>query len=407
MNILVLNAGSGSLKFCLYDLERPRPLTEPQPVIATGEIERVGVPGAQLKLTLGEQKQSVPSNAPDVVGAAEGALRHLLDPQRNGGHAVTVDAVGHRMVHGGARFVQPVRIDDAVLEELRRLTALAPLHLPGGVAGIEAAQRVLPDAPNVAVFDTAFHHDLPPVAAHYALPRDLAAQHHLRRYGFHGISYSYVTERLLTALGRPAEGTRLILCHLGGGASVCAVQDGRSVDTSMGFTPLEGLIMGTRSGDIDAGLVLYLIRELHMSTDDVDKLLNKESGLLGLSGGCSNDTRDLEEAEAKGDTSASEALEAFAYRIRKYIGAYAAAMGSVDALAFTDKIGTHRAALRARICQGLELLGLGLDEGRNVDVTGSDPVAIGAGDGRRVWVAPTDEERQVARETYTLLQEIH
>lgn len=405
MNILVLNAGSSSLKFCLYDMPAPRPLTEPENVVAIGEIERVGVPDTHLKLTVGEgEPVSRPINAPDVASAAEQALRLLLDPAANGGHAVRIDAVGHRIVHGGPNFVKPVRVDANVVEELRGLTALAPLHTPGGVAGIEASQRALPDAPDIAVFDTAFHHDLPPVSRDYALPRDLAGQYHLRRYGFHGISYTYVTERSLLALGREAAETRLILCHLGGGASACAVRDGKSVDVSMGFTPLEGLVMGTRAGDIDAGLVLYLMRTLNRSADDMDKLLNKQSGLLGLSGGLSSDVRDLEKAADAGNTAAREALASFAYRIRKYIGAYAAAMGGVDALIFTDKIGAHAFRTRTRICEGLEFLGLGLDESRNQDINGPAPVQIGANDSGRVWVVPTDEERQIAREVYALMQ---
>ncbi len=404
MNILVLNAGSSSLKFCLYAMETPRPLTEPENVLAVGEIERVGVPDTHLQLTIGPDKQSKPIDAPDVASAAEQALRLLVTPEHNGGKTVRIDAVGHRVVHGGPNFVQPVRVDETVLQQLRDLTNLAPLHTPGSIAGIEAAIRALPNIPNVAVFDTAFHHDLPPVTAHYALPYDLAQQHHLRRYGFHGISYAYVTERALLAWGREAAGTRLILCHLGGGASVCAVHDGKSVDTSMGFTPMEGLIMGTRSGDIDPGLVLYLLQALNMSADEVATLLNKKSGLLGLSNGRSSDVRDLEKAADEGDPNAKLALEAFAYRIRKTIGAYAAAMGGADALIFTDKIGSHAFKTRQRICAGLEFMGFGLDEVRNLDINGPEPAAMGTGDGRRVWVVPTDEERQIARETYALLQ---
>ena len=404
MNILALNAGSSSLKFCLYGMETPRPLTEPENVLAVGEIERVGVPDTHMTLTIGSDKQSKPIDAPDVAAAAEQALRLLVAPEHNGGKTVVIDAVGHRVVHGGPDFVQPVRVDETVLRQLRGLTNLAPLHTPGSIAGIEAATRALPNVPNIAVFDTAFHHDLPPVAAQYAIPHELARQYHLRRYGFHGISYAYVTEHALIALGREAVGTRLILCHLGGGASVCAVSNGKSVDTSMGFTPMEGLIMGTRSGDIDPGLVLYLLQTLNMSAADVADLLNKKSGLLGLSNGLSSDVRDLEKATNEGNAWAKLALEAFAYRVRKTIGAYAAAMGGADALIFTDKIGSHAFKTRERICAGLEFMGFGLNENLNIDINGPTPAAIGTGDGRRVWVAPTDEERQIARETYTLLQ---
>ena len=405
MNILVLNAGSSSLKFCLYAMDTLRPLAEPENVLAVGEIERVGVPDTHLTLSFGQDKQSKAIDAPNVAQAAEQALRLLVTPEYNGGKTVRVDAVGHRVVHGGPDFFQPILVDAAILQQLRDLTNLAPLHTPGSIAGIEAAIRALPDVPNVAVFDTAFHHDLPPVSAQYALPHELAQKHHLRRYGFHGISYAYVTERALLALKRKAEGSRLILCHLGGGASICAVRDGKSVDTSMGFTPMEGLIMGTRCGDIDPGLVLYLLQTLNMNAEEVATLLNKKSGLLGLSNGLSSDVRDLEKAADAGNPNAKLALEAFAYHIRKTIGAYAAAMGGVDALIFTDKIGSHAFKTRERICAGLEFMGLGLEEARNVDINGPEPAAIGTGDGSRVWVVPTDEERQIARETYGLLQQ--
>ena len=405
MNILVLNVGSSSVKFHLYHLDRLIPLTEQETVLASGEIERIGTPGARLQLKVGQgAEQSRHLNAANVADAAEQVLHVLLDPQTSGGQPFAIDVVGHRIVHGGPHFAQPVRVNDDVLQELRALTELDPLHTPGGIAGIESGLRLLPDAPAVAVFDTAFHHDLPPEAAQYALPRDLAQRHHLRRYGFHGISYRYVTARLLLAMDREAEGTRLVICHLGGGASACAVRDGRSVDTSMGFTPLEGLIMGTRSGDVDAGLVLYLIDALKMPASEVNELLNKQSGLLGLSGR-SDDTRDLEEAAQNGDANSIEALEAFAYRARKYIGAYAAVLGGVDALAFTGGIGQHSASTRARICHGLDFLGLNLDAERNQKATGDAPFPIGAGSGERVWVVPTDEDRQIARETFTLLNQ--
>ena len=413
MNILVLNAGSSSLKMSLYAMDNPRPLNEPETVLAVGEIERIATAGTNLQITVGQgAKLSRTVTAANIVEAADQMLSLLLAPNTENdassagatakSKALTVDAVGHRIVHGGPNFVQPVRIDASVVKDLHALISLAPLHMPGCVAGVEAGLRLLPETPAVAVFDTAFHHDLPNVTAQYALPRDLTTQHQLRRYGFHGISYQYVTERALLALGQEATSTRLVLCHLGGGASVCAVRDGKSIDVSMGFTPLEGLIMGTRSGDVDAGLVLYLLRTLNMSAEDVEQILNKKSGLLGLSG-VSDDVRDLEKAAGEGNVHALAALEAFAYRTRKYIGAYAAALGGIDALIFTDKIGAHSFLTRSRICQGLDFLGLGLDPARNVDINSPEPAAIGIGDGRRVWVIPTDEERQIAREVHTLL----
>lgn len=433
MNILVLNAGSSSLKMCLYAMESPRPLDEEESVLAVGEIERIAAEGTHLQITVGQgtqqRKMDRQVTASNISEAAEQMLELLLSPEthskspsespseshsgsdsekglQESGKTFRVDAVGHRIVHGGPRFVDAVRIDADVHAELKRLVGLAPLHMPGCVAGVEAGMRLLPNVPSVAVFDTAFHHDLPPVTSLYALPRALSEAHQLRRYGFHGISYRYVTERALMALRRNAPGSRLVLCHLGGGASVCAVRDGKSVDTSMGFTPLEGLIMGTRSGDIDAGLVIHLMRSLHMGVDEVEQLLNKRSGLLGLSG-VSNDVRDLEKAREAGDAPAREALEAFAYRVRKYIGAYAAAMGGIDALIFTDKIGAHAVPTRSRICEGLAFLGLGLDPTRNVDHSGPTPIPIGTDSGgqgtSRVWIVPTDEERQIARETYGVL----
>lgn len=405
MNILALNAGGSSLKFRVYALDALRPLTEEETALATGYIEQIGGGESRLQLTVGGQESETPIQAEDVAQAVSRALEQLWKRAEESGTALRVDAAGVRVVHGGPDFTDPVRVDTEVIARLSELVPLAPLHLPGGIAAIEALRETLPDAPCIAVFDSAFHHDLPRVASLYALPRALSERHHLRRYGFHGISYRYVVERALLAMTRPVKGTKLILCHLGGGASVCAVRNGRSMDTSMGFTPLEGLMMGTRVGDIDAGLVLYLIRTLGCTPDQVDKLLNKESGLLGVSGGISSDTREL--ARADDDPAAEEALEVFAYRVRKYIGAYAAALGGADALIFTDKIGSTGAGMRARICRDLEFLGFGLSEERNRKATGDMPLPIGGGDGGRVWVVPNDEERQIAREAFALLTGAH
>jgi acetate kinase len=408
VNILVLNAGSSSLKFRLFRIEALRSLSEPEDVLAGGQVERIGKPDAQMTFFHGVQgtSQRRDVGTESVSGAAQEILRQLTKPLADGQQPIAIDAVGHRIVHGGARFFEPVRIDDVVLNDIRDLIELAPLHNPSGLAGIEAVRHTLPHASNVAVFDTAFHHNLPAIAARYALPTALSERLQLRRYGFHGISYRYVSERLLLILKsdpqRDSSQTRLILCHLGNGASVCALRNGQSIDTSMGFTPLEGLIMGNRSGDVDPGLVLHLLRGGHMTPDQMEDLLNHQSGLMGLSGR-SGDARDLEEAASEGHQASQLALECFAYRVRKYIGAYAAALGGVDTLAFTGGIGEHSASMRARICQGLSFLGLYADDERNQNATGQEPAAISGGDDGKVWVVPTDEERQIAREAFALL----
>jgi len=369
MNILALNAGSSTLKYKFFGMPE-------ETVLAGGSLDHPGGEG--------------------IVPAARAAIE-TCRPQG-------IDALGHRVVHGGTHFSEPVRVTPEALDSLRTLKDLDPLHNPTETAMIEAGLRLLPDAPAVAVFDTAFHHTLPETAWRYALPSDLAARLSLRRYGFHGISHQYVSGRLLHCLGRGPEGTRLIVCHLGSGASVCAVRDGKSVDTSMGMTPLEGLLMGTRSGDVDPGLLLYLLRTQGMTPDGLDDLLNHRSGLKGLSGR-SGDVRELEQAADAGDGRAALALDIFAYRVRKYIGAYAAALGGLDAVAFTGGIGEHSAGMRSRICRGLDFLGVGLDNPRNESAAGHIPVQISAdGSPVPIWMIPTDEERQIAREVAALLR---
>lgn len=291
-----------------------------------------------------------------------------------------------------------------MLDEIRALKELAPLHIPADIAVLEQIQLALPETPVIAVFDTAFHQTLPAVAYTYALPLELSAQYKLRRYGFHGISHAYVSEQLIKHLWRAAPGTNVITCHLGNGASVCAVRDGQSIDTSVGLTPLEELVMGTRSGDVDPGLVLYLIRTAGMSANEVDSLLNHQSGLRGLSG-LSADVRELEQAERAVGKNAKLALEVFAYYARKYIGAYAAALEGLDAVAFTGGIGEHSASMRRRVCQGLGFLGLQLDDELNVAADGHAAVRISKDSGSvQIWVIPTDEERQIALSTYEQLR---
>jgi acetate kinase len=315
-----------------------------------------------------------------------------------------VDAVGCRVVHGGERFREPALVTPAVLAAIRDLGRLAPLHNPIAAGVLEAVTQQLPGVPAVAVFDTAFHHTIPEVAALYALPLELAREKGLRRYGFHGTSHRFVASRLLARLGRQGTGTRLITCHLGNGCSLCAVRDGKSVDTSMGLTPLEGLVMGTRSGDVDPGLLLHLLREEKYTADQLDDLLNHQSGLLGLAGHA--DVRDLTKAAQQGDKQALFALEVFAYRARKYIGAFAAVLEGLDAIAFTAGIGEHSGLLRGKICAGLAWLGVRLDAAAN-EHPGSGEVRISSADASvAVWIIPTDEESQIARETAGVLASV-
>jgi acetate kinase len=396
MNTLVLNAGSSTLKFRLLRLrdasdERPEALVD-------GVVEKWGTAQAELKLVVAgtnPARQSVSAESP--AAAAAHAVRVC--------EAHGIDVVGHRVVHGGPRFVAPVRITPEVVRAIREVSPLAPLHNGNALQGIEAGLKLLPRVPAGAVFDTAFHATMPEVAARYAIPHDFADRHALRRYGFHGISHRFVSGRLLRCLGRDAPGSRLVTCHLGNGASVCAVGDGRSVDTSMGLTPMEGLVMGTRSGDVDPGLVLHLVTALKMSAADVDDLLNHRSGLLGLSGRGS-DVRDIEAAAKAGDRRAEAALESFAYRARKYIGAYAATLGGLDAIAFAGGIGEHSPDTRARICRDLGFLGVAVDPDRNGRAaTAGVPERISHDAGVvQVWVVPTDEEGQIARELYDVLR---
>ena len=377
MNVLALNPGSGTLRYKLLAVTRGDGAEADEPVLKDGNIDHV--------------------HGGETVRAAERAVDEC--------EPLGIDAIGYRVVHGGARFDGPARIAPDVLEAIRALADLAPLHNPIDLAVIEAGSRRAPGVPGVAVFDTAFHRTLPEVAWRYALPAEVGGDGELRRFGFHGIAHRYVVGRLLECLGRDAAGTRLISCHLGGGASLCAARDGRSVDTSMGLTPLEGLVMSTRSGDLDPGLVLHLISRKGMSAAGVQDLLDKKSGLLGISGR-SGDIRDLEPAAARGDRAAALALEVQAYRVRKYIGAYAAALGGVDAVVLSGALAENSAALRARVLAGLEFLGIRLDEQRNRIAGPAAPGCISSdGAAVPVWVVPADEERQIAREVAGLLEE--
>ncbi len=357
--VLVLNAGSSSLKYEVLDLASG--------ARDGGIVERIGEPGG--------------------VADHTAAVRSVLDGL--GGHP---DAVGHRVVHGGTRFSAPTLIDDAVEVAIEELSTLAPLHNPPGLAGIRAARAVLPDVPHVAVFDTAFHTTLPDHAATYALDRAVAAELGLRRYGFHGTSFQSVSRQTAEFLGRPLEELRLIVLHLGNGASACAISGGRSIDTSMGLTPLEGLVMGTRSGDVDPGLLLHLAR-LGWSTDELDALLNRRSGLAGLAG--SNDLRDV---AAAGTPDADLAIDVMLHRLRKYVGAYAVELGGVDALVFTAGIGENAGWLRERLVARLGVLGMRVDPARNASGEGARRISPD-GVPVEVLVIPTDEELEIATQT--------
>jgi acetate kinase len=340
---------------------------------------------------------------PDHGRALELILESLLDPETGVVNSLSeVSAVGHRAVHGGSFFTAPVLVTPEVIAKMEEYAPLAPLHNPPIILGIKEALRVLPGIPQVAVFDTAFHTTIPVRAHLYALPYRFYTDNGVRRYGFHGNSFQYVSRRVDVLLGQP-DHSRVVIAHLGNGASVAAVQDGKSVDTSMGLTPLEGLVMGTRPGDVDPGIILYLMRELGLSEKDVDRILNKESGLLGVSG-VSNDVRDVLARAGAGDERCRLALDLYAYRLKKYIGAYAAAMGGLDALVFTAGIGENSPEIRAAACEGLGFLGIKIDEMLNATTRGVEKDISVPGSSVRVLVVPTDESRLIAEETLGVLK---
>lgn len=386
VQVLVINSGSSSIKFELFDVGATRSLFR-------GEVERIGESGGAR-------------NHHEALGVVLDALDAAPSPV----DTRAIVAVGHRVVHGGDRLVAPVLVDDDVLDAIRGLALLAPVHTKANVAGIEAARARLPDIPHVAVFDTAFHRTMPSYAREYALPRDLACKHGIRRYGFHGTSHAYVTRRAAALLGRPVEEIDLITLHLGNGASVAAIRGGRSVDTSMGMTPLEGLVMGTRCGDVDPAVPLLLGELTGRSREDVNRLLNFESGLKGLTG--ESDMREVHRLARAGGADAALAIEMFCYRAKKYIGAYYAALGRADAVVFTAGIGENDPEVRLRICDGLERLGIQIDARLNAmpaedvpapstpDARPGERIISPPGADVAVVVIPTDEELEIAREAY-------
>ncbi len=396
MKVLVINCGSSSIKYRLFAM----PAGD---VLASGLVERIGEPQACHRYSnAGDRaQQSEPLSVPDH----REALAHILTALTAAGSVTDLSelgAIGHRVVHGGELFRQPTRIDDEVIAQIRGLVPLAPLHNPAGLTGIEVSLRAAPGVPQVAVFDTAFHHSLPDYACHYALPRHFYSQYRVRRYGFHGISYSYVAGRAAGLLQRPLQELNLIALHLGNGASATAIANGRSVDTSMGMTPLEGLVMGTRSGDIDPAIPFYLGREARLSADEIENTLNRESGLKGLCG--SNDMREVHRLADEGDPAAQLALEMVCHRLRKYIGAYAAVLGRVDGLVFTGGIGENDSCLRARTCDGLQILGIHLDADKNASPQGGDRAIHRDDNPVAVLVIPTNEELEIARQVADCLQ---
>lgn len=367
MKVLVLNSGSSSVKYQVVD-------TDARAALVVGLVERIGAGGALLSQTRSADGQKIRSSAAilDHRDAIKAILDLVADPERGAVKSLDeIGAVGHRVVHGGEDFTESAFIDDGVVDRIRESIALAPLHNPHNLAGILAARERMARVPHVAVFDTAFHAGMPPHAFHYALPYVLYRRHRIRRYGFHGTSHQHVAHRLADLLDRPLEELRLISIHLGNGASACAVAHGRSVDTSMGFTPLEGLVMGTRSGDLDPAVILYVMGREELGVADANALLNKHSGLQGLSG-ISSDMRDLLEEEEAGSERAGLALDVYTYRVRKYIGAYAAALGGVDAVGFTGGIGQNAPAIRRRCLQGLGFLGLEIDADANERLVGGE-----------------------------------
>ncbi len=403
MRVLVLNSGSSSLKFLLLEMLEAEPQGEPKPgrTLMDGGVKGIGGTSTLELSTEGGTGLKETGTVPDHSSAIRWLFEHLTSLPH-------VEAVGHRVVHGGERFSQPVVIDEAVIAEIEALIELAPLHNPASLAGIRGAREVLgPTVPMVAVFDTAFHHDLPPPARMYALPHELASRHHIRRYGFHGIAHASLAAGYAAFTGSTLETDRLITLQLGNGCSMTAIAGGKSVETSMGFTPLEGLVMGTRSGDLDPSIVSHLAHREHVTADDVERWLNERSGLLGVSGR-TNDMRELEAAAQAHDERAALAIELFCYRARKYIGAYLAVLGGADAIVFGGGIGGNSPVIRALICTGMEWCGLVLDAERNKAAVRLPPGSAARisqdGTALAAYVVADDEETWIARETVRCLR---
>lgn len=396
MKILVLNCGSSSIKYKLFDMTTKE-------VLAQGGIEKIGLVGSFLKLTLPNgEKKILEKDIPEHTAGIEFILNTLVSPEYGAIKSLDeINAVGHRMVHGGERFSESVLLNKEVLDAFIACNDLAPLHNPANLKGVNAVSAILPNVPQVGVFDTAFHQTMPDYAYMYAIPYELYEKYGVRRYGFHGTSHRYVSQRVCEFLGVDPKGKKIITCHIGNGGSISAIKDGKCIDTSMGLTPLEGLVMGTRSGDIDAGAVTFIMEKEGLNATGVSNSLNKKSGVLGVSG-VSSDMRELEAAVAAGNPKAILAEKMYFYRIKKYIGAYAAALGGVDIILFTGGVGENQANCRSEVCEGLEFMGVKIDLEKN-KVRGEEAI-ISADDSKvTVAVIPTDEELMIASDTLAIL----
>ena len=398
MKVLVLNCGSSSIKYKLFEMKSKEP-------IAQGVVEKIGMKGSFLKFTLPDgRKVMLEGEILEHRAGIEYVLGVLLSEKYGCIKSLDeIEAVGHRVVHGGETFNESVLITDEVIAKLNECIELAPLHNPPNLKGIYAIQELMPDTPQVSVFDTAFHQTMPDYAFMYGIPYSLYEKYSIRRYGFHGTSHRYVSARACEFLGVPYKEQRIITAHIGNGGSIAAIKNGKSIDTSMGMTPVEGLIMGTRSGDVDPGVISYIMEKEHMGTKGISTLLNKFSGVLGISG-ISSDMRELESAIKEGNNRAILAMETYNYRIKKYIGSYAAVLGGVDILVFTGGVGENQAVTRRDVCRGMEYMGIELDEKLNDSVRAKEVVISKPTSKVKVLIIPTDEELSIANDTIEVLQ---
>ena len=398
MNVLVINCGSSSLKFQLINAET-------EEVLAKGICERIGIDGRLTYQPKGGEKEKSDKPMPTHTEAIQYVIEALTNSETGVVKSLDeIGAIGHRIVHGGEKFASSVVITDEVKKAVEECNELAPLHNPANLIGVEACEKLMPNTPMVGVFDTAFHQTMPEKAYMYGLPYEYYEKYKVRRYGFHGTSHSFVSKRAAEVMGRPYEDLKTIVCHLGNGSSVTAVMNGKSVDTSMGLTPLEGVVMGTRSGSIDPAIMEFIAQKENMDIEGVMNVLNKKSGVFGLSGGLSSDFRDLTDAMNAGDKKAKIAMDVFSYSVAKYIGAYAAAMNGVDCIAFTAGIGENDDYVREQVCSYLGYLGVDFDKEVNTGLRGTEKELTKPGSKVRVFVIPTNEELAIARETLALVK---